>query len=46
MNDAHGKLSDLRLDRLEIAIHSQGRLGDEAGRLRLAILIASGTLRP
>ena len=45
MNDAHGKLSDLRLDRLEIVIHFQGRLADEAGRLRLAILIASGTFR-
>ena len=45
LNDAHGKLSDLRLDRLEIAIDFQGRLGDEAGRFRLAVLIASGTLR-
>src|SRR5262249_59173379 len=44
VNDAHGKLSDLRPDRLEIAIHFQSRLGDKAGRVRLAVLIASGTL--
>ena len=44
MNDAHGKLGNLRLDRLKIAIHFQGRLGNEPGRLRLAVLIAPGTL--